>query len=182
MAKNTADSGGIGKALKKYLITGILVWLPIAVTLWVITYIVSASDQLINLLPEHWQPMHLIGFNIPGLGVIVAVLVLFVTGLFGANVLGRRIIAAWDALLGRIPVVKSIYSSVKRFQNRCCLTTAVRLKHRYWCRFRSRIFGRLRLFPAAFRRWYKKACLKRKNMFPFMCRPRPTPPAVTTSW
>lgn len=55
MAKNTADSGGIGKALKKYLITGILVWLPIAVTLWVITYIVSASDQLINLLPEHWQ-------------------------------------------------------------------------------------------------------------------------------
>ena len=101
MAKNTADSGGIGKALKKYLITGILVWLPIAVTLWVITYIVSASDQLINLLPEHWQPMHLIGFNIPGLGVIVAVLVLFVTGLFGANVLGRRIIAAWDALLGR---------------------------------------------------------------------------------
>ena len=114
MAKNTADSGGIGKALKKYLITGILVWLPIAVTLWVITYIVSASDQLINLLPEHWQPMHLIGFNIPGLGVIVAVLVLFVTGLFGANVLGRRIIAAWDALLGRIPVVKSIYSSVKK--------------------------------------------------------------------
>ncbi len=89
-------------------------WLPIAVTLWVITYIVSASDQLINLLPEHWQPMHLIGFNIPGLGVIVAVLVLFVTGLFGANVLGRRIIAAWDALLGRIPVVKSIYSSVKK--------------------------------------------------------------------
>ncbi len=100
--------------MKKYLITGILVWLPIAVTIWVITYIVSASDQLINLLPAHWQPKHFLGFNIPGLGVIVAVLVLFVTGLFGANMLGKRIIAAWDSLLGRIPVVKSIYSSVKK--------------------------------------------------------------------
>lgn len=114
MAKNAAESGGIGKALKKYLITGVLVWLPIAVTLWVITYIVSASDQLINLLPAHWQPKHFLGFNIPGLGVIVTVLALFITGLFGANVIGKQMIAAWDHLLGRIPVVKSIYSSVKK--------------------------------------------------------------------
>ncbi|UOO81434.1 DUF502 domain-containing protein [Uruburuella testudinis] len=114
MAKNTAEGGKIAKALKKYLITGVLVWLPIAVTVWVITYIISASDQLINLLPEHWQPKYFWGFNIPGLGVIMAVLVLFVTGLFGANVLGKRIIDAWDRLLGRIPVVKSIYSSVKK--------------------------------------------------------------------
>lgn len=113
-AKNAAEGSGFGKALKKYLITGVLVWLPIVVTLWVITYIVSASDQLINLLPAHWQPKHFLGFNIPGLGVIVAVLVLFVTGLFGANVIGKRMIAAWDHLLGRIPVVKSIYSSVKK--------------------------------------------------------------------
>lgn len=114
MAKNASEGGGIAKALKKYLITGILVWLPIAVTVWVITYIISASDQLINLLPDHWQPKYFWGFNIPGLGVIMAVVVLFVTGLFGANVLGKRIIGAWDALLGRIPVVKSIYSSVKK--------------------------------------------------------------------
>ncbi len=114
MAKYTADSSSFAKALKKYLITGVLVWLPIAVTVWVITYIVSASDQLINLLPLHWQPKYFLGFNIPGLGFIVAVLVLFVTGLLGANVLGKRMIAAWDNLLGRIPVVKSIYSSVKK--------------------------------------------------------------------
>lgn len=114
MAKNAAESGRLSKALKKYLITGVLVWLPIAVTVWVITYIISASDQLINLLPEHWQPKYFWGFNIPGLGVIVAIAVLFVTGLLGANVLGKRIIAAWDSLLGRIPVVKSIYSSVKK--------------------------------------------------------------------
>ena len=114
MAEQPAEGGKIAKALKKYLITGVLVWLPIAVTIWVITYIVSASDQLINLLPAYWQPKHLIGYNIPGLGVIIAVLVLFITGLFGANVLGTRIIQAWDSLLGRIPVVKSIYSSVKK--------------------------------------------------------------------
>lgn len=114
MAKNTAEKGGVAKALKKYLITGILVWLPIAVTVWVVSYIISTSDQLINLLPDHWQPKYFWGFNIPGLGVIMAVVVLFVTGLFGANVLGKRIIDAWDSLLGRIPVVKSIYSSVKK--------------------------------------------------------------------
>lgn len=109
-----AESGTVAKAIKRYLITGVLVWLPIAVTIWVITYIITAADQLINLLPEHWQPQHFLGFNIPGLGVIVAVVVLFATGLFGANVLGKRIIAAWDGVLGRIPVVKSIYSSVKK--------------------------------------------------------------------
>lgn len=109
-----AESGKVAKALKKYLITGVLVWLPVAVTIWVITYIVSASDRLMNLLPANWQPQYFLGFNIPGAGVLVAVIVLFVTGLFGANVLGKRIIAAWDGLLGRIPVVKSIYSSVKK--------------------------------------------------------------------
>lgn len=114
MAEHKAESGKIGKALKKYLITGVLVWLPIAVTIWVINYIVSASDQLINLLPLRWQPKNLIGFDVPGLGVILTVVALFITGLFGANVLGKRIISAWDGMLSHIPVVKSIYTSVKK--------------------------------------------------------------------
>ena len=113
MAQASAESS-FGKALKKYLITGVLVWLPIVVTIWVITYIVSASDGLIALLPKRWQPAYLFGFDIPGLGFIVAVLVLFFTGLFAANVLGKKIIALWDSLLSHIPVVKSIYSSVKK--------------------------------------------------------------------
>ncbi len=108
------ERGGIGKALKKYLITGVLVWLPIVVTVWVLTYIINASDQLINLIPSRWRPENYTGFKIPGLGVIVAVVVLFVTGVFAANVLGRKILEGWDSLLGRIPVVKSIYSSVKK--------------------------------------------------------------------
>ena len=109
-----AEGNKIGKALKKYLLTGILVWLPLIVTVWVISYIVNAADQLINILPQQWQPLNRLGFNIPGLGVIAAVVVLFFTGLFAANVLGRKIIEGWDSLLGRIPVVKSIYSSVKK--------------------------------------------------------------------
>ena len=114
MTEASAESGKIAKALKKYLITGVLVWLPIAVTIWAMTYIISAADRLISLLPESWQPQHFWGFNIPGLGIVAATVVLFVTGVFAANVLGRRILGAWDSLLGRIPVVKSIYSSVKK--------------------------------------------------------------------
>ena len=114
MTEAAAESGKIAKALKKYLITGVLVWLPIAVTIWAMTYIISTADSLISLLPENWQPQHYWGFNIPGLGIVAATVVLFVTGVFAANVLGRRILGAWDSLWGRIPVVKSIYSSVKK--------------------------------------------------------------------
>ncbi|MGN6937163.1 DUF502 domain-containing protein, partial [Neisseria sp. P0017.S001] len=94
--------------------TGVQVWLPISVTIWAMTYIIYAADRLISLLPESWQPQHFWGFNIHGLGIVAATVVLFVTGVFAANVLGRRILGAWDCLLGRIPVVKSIYSSVKK--------------------------------------------------------------------
>jgi hypothetical protein len=80
----------------------------------VVTYIVSTTDHLFNLLPTQWQPESYLGFNIPGLGFILAIVVLFVTGVLGANVLGRKVIEGWDSLLGRIPVVKSIYSSVKK--------------------------------------------------------------------
>ncbi len=106
--------GGFGKALKKYLITGILVWMPITVTVWIIGYIISATDKLSALIPAQWQPERYLGFHLPGLGFGVAVLVLFATGVFAANMLGRKILEGWDSLLGRIPVVKSIYSSVKK--------------------------------------------------------------------
>lgn len=109
-----ASSGGIGKLLKKYLITGLLVWLPIVVTAWVVTYIIGASDKLINLIPDQWRLENYLGFKIPGQGFVLAVIVLFVTGVLAANVLGRKFLEGWDSLLGRIPVVKSIYSSVKK--------------------------------------------------------------------
>lgn len=113
MAENIPNYG-IGKSIKKYMLTGVLVWLPIAVTIWVVTYIISATDRLINLIPIRWHPETYLGFHVPGFGFVIAVLVLFITGVFAANVLGKKIIQAWDALLGRIPVIKSIYSSVKK--------------------------------------------------------------------
>ena len=104
----------IGKYLKKYLIAGLLVWLPIAVTIWLIGHIINATDWLANLVPQKWQPENYIGFNIPGQGFIIAIIVLLITGILAANMLGRKFLEAWDSLLGRIPVVKSIYSSVKK--------------------------------------------------------------------
>ena len=99
MTEQTAEGGKVAKALKKYLITGMLVWLPIAVTIWAVSYIISAADRLISLLPEQWQPQYFWGFNIPGLGIIAAIVVLFLTGVFAANVLGRQILAASESLL-----------------------------------------------------------------------------------
>lgn len=110
----STQNNSISKAIKKYFITGILVWLPITVTIWIISYIIGATDRLITFIPQKWQPETYLGFNIPGLGFVIAVVVLFITGIFAANVLGRKILEGWDSLLGRIPVVKSIYSSVKK--------------------------------------------------------------------
>lgn len=104
----------MGNLLKKYLITGLLVWLPIVVTIWVITYIIGATDKLINLIPEQWRLENQLGLQIPGQGFVIAIVILFITGVLTANVLGRKFLEGWDSLLGRIPVVKSIYSGAKK--------------------------------------------------------------------
>lgn len=114
MESTNNNSNSLTKALKKYLITGILVWLPITVTIWIISYIINATDRLITFIPQQWQPVNYIGYNIPGLGFLIAIVILFITGIFAANMIGRKILEGWDSLLGRIPVVKSIYSSVKK--------------------------------------------------------------------
>ncbi len=100
--------------LKGYIVTGFLLWLPLAVTLWVLNLIISTMDQTLQWLPGSWQPEHLFGFHIPGLGLLGALLVMLFTGMFAANILGQRIVRMWEALMVRIPVVKSIYSSVKQ--------------------------------------------------------------------
>jgi uncharacterized membrane protein len=100
--------------LKKYLITGLLIWVPLAVTLWVLDLIVTAMDRTLLLLPAGWQPRHLFGFDIPGLGLVLSVVVVFVTGLLAHNFIGRQLVHWWEGLLSRIPIVRSIYSSVKQ--------------------------------------------------------------------
>ncbi len=100
--------------MRRYLIAGLLVWVPLGITIWVLHALVSALDQTLLLVPEAWRPEALFGFPIPGLGVVLSFLVLLVTGVVAANFFGARLILAWEAVLGRIPFVKSIYSSVKQ--------------------------------------------------------------------
>ncbi len=101
-------------ALKRYFITGLLIWVPLGITIWVVTALMGALDQSLLLLPEAWRPEAWLGVNIPGLGVILTGVVIVVTGLFAANLIGQRLVKFWESLLHRIPVVKSIYGSVKQ--------------------------------------------------------------------
>jgi uncharacterized membrane protein len=100
--------------MKKILITGLLIWIPLAITIWVLELIVTTMDQTLLLLPEQYQPQALFGRQIPGLGALLTVVVVFVTGALASNILGRRLVRFWESILGRIPVVKTIYSGVKQ--------------------------------------------------------------------
>ena len=100
--------------MKRYLIAGLLVWVPLGITMWVLHFLVTSLDSILLLLPETARPETLLGFYIPGIGVVVAFLILLVTGVMTANFLGLRLLRAWESVLIRIPFVKSIYSSVKQ--------------------------------------------------------------------
>lgn len=100
--------------MRKYFITGLLILVPLAITLWVLHAIISTMDQSLLLLPEQWRPEALFGFKIPGLGTILTLLIIFVTGLLTQNFIGNYVVKIWEGLLNRIPIVNSIYSSVKQ--------------------------------------------------------------------
>lgn len=100
--------------MKRYFITGLLIWVPLVITLWVLNLLIGTMDQSLLLLPENWQPEAWLGFRIPGLGAILTLVVILVTGLATANIIGQRLVDFWEAFLLRIPVVKSIYNSVKQ--------------------------------------------------------------------
>lgn len=100
--------------LKRYFITGLLIWVPLGITIWVLDALIGAMDTTLLLLPDHWRPEYWLGFRIPGLGVLLTGLVILVSGVFATNLLGQRMVALWESLLNRIPFVKSIYGSVKQ--------------------------------------------------------------------
>ncbi len=100
--------------MKRYLIAGLLVWVPLGITIWVLHFLVSTLDQTLLLVPESARPEALFGFHIPGLGVVLSFAILLLTGAIAANFFGARLILISESVLGRIPVVKSIYSSVKQ--------------------------------------------------------------------
>ena len=101
--------------LRRYLVAGLLVWLPIVVTVFVLRFLVGLMDQTLLLLPARWRPEAVLGFGIPGLGLLLAFLVLLITGLAVTNLVGRRLVSWWEDFMHRIPVVRSIYSGAKTF-------------------------------------------------------------------
>jgi len=100
--------------IKRYFITGLLIWIPLGITVLVLNWLVGTMDQTLELLPERFQTKYWLGYHLPGLGVVVTLVVVFLTGLFAANVIGQRLVRFWEGLLARIPVVKSIYYGVKQ--------------------------------------------------------------------
>jgi uncharacterized membrane protein len=101
-------------SLRKWLFSGLLVLVPLIITLWVLDWVVSTLDRTLNILPLSWHPDQLLGMHIPGLGVLFAMLVVLSIGALASNIIGNKLVHWWHALLHRIPVVRSIYSGVKQ--------------------------------------------------------------------
>jgi uncharacterized membrane protein len=103
--------------VKKYFITGLLIWIPLVITIWVLKLVVDVLDQSLLLLPAAWQTENWLGVHIPGLGAILTIVIVFVTGVFATNFFGAQLVELWHEILHRIPVVNSIYSSVKQISD-----------------------------------------------------------------
>jgi uncharacterized membrane protein len=100
--------------IRKCFLTGLLVLVPLAITAWVLNLVIGTLDQSLLFVPERWQPHTLFGFDIPGLGAILTLLIVFVVGLLANNLIGNFVLRQWERLLNRIPVVSSLYGSVKQ--------------------------------------------------------------------
>lgn len=100
---------------RRYLVAGLLVWLPVGVTVLVFKVLLDLMDRVLLLVPQAYRPETLLGFRIPGLGAVLALVVLFATGMLVANLLGRQLVQWYEALLARIPLVRSVYGGVKNF-------------------------------------------------------------------
>lgn len=103
--------------LRRYLIAGLLVWIPLAITFWVLALLVELMDQSLLIVPARYRSDALLGFHLPGLGAVLTILILLATGAIAANFFGRRLLALWDSILGRIPIVRSIYGGVKQISD-----------------------------------------------------------------
>jgi len=99
--------------MKKHFLTGLLIWVPLVITLWVLHLIVTTMDLSLEFVPADWKPH----FYFPGVGLLLTVLIVWMTGVFGSNLLGKRVILFWEGVLKRIPVVNSIYGGVKQMSD-----------------------------------------------------------------
>jgi uncharacterized membrane protein len=100
--------------MRKYFLTGLLILVPLAITAWVLSMVIGTLDQSLMFVPERWRPKAMFGFNIPGIGAILTILIVFVTGLLTNNLVGNYVVRLGERLLKRVPVVSSLYGSVKQ--------------------------------------------------------------------
>jgi len=100
--------------LRRYLMAGLLVWVPLGVTLLIVAFLVDLMDQTLRLLPDSIQPENILGFRIPGLGAVLTAVIVFVTGMIVTNLFGMQLFNIGERILQRIPLVRSIYASVKQ--------------------------------------------------------------------
>ncbi len=103
--------------MKKYFITGLLIWIPLVITIWVLKLVVDVLDQSLLLLPAQAQTENWLGIHVPGLGAILTLVIVLLTGIFATNFFGARLVRLWHRVLHQIPVVNSIYSSVKQISD-----------------------------------------------------------------
>jgi len=103
------------KQLRRYLVAGLLVWVPLGVTIFVLKVLIGLMDRSLLLLPQQYRPEEWLGVAIPGLGIILTLVVVLVTGLLAANIVGRSMVGFWESLLERIPIVRTVYSGAKNF-------------------------------------------------------------------
>ncbi len=103
------------RSLRRYVVAGVLVWLPILATIWVVTFIVHLMDRTLLLLPQSYRPQALVGFALPGVGAVLAFAIVLLTGIVVSNLLGRQLVELGEDLLNRIPLVRTVYSGVKSF-------------------------------------------------------------------
>jgi uncharacterized membrane protein len=110
-----AKAGKRPISLRRLLVAGTLVWLPIIATIWVVSFFVKLMDRTLVLLPDRYQPQTFMGFHLPGLGLIFAFIVVLLTGLLVTNLIGRQLVGYWEELMQRIPLVRSVYGGVRSF-------------------------------------------------------------------
>ena len=103
------------KRFRTYIVTGLLIWVPLGITFFLVKFMVDFMDKTLLLLPPTMRPDNLFGVHIPGLGIILTLIVLIATGVLGANLLGRKLVSVWESMLERIPLVRSVYSAAKTF-------------------------------------------------------------------
>ena len=103
------------RRIRRYVVAGLLVWLPVGATIVVVAFLIDLMDRVLFLIPPPYRPEALIGFRIPGLGAVLALVVLILTGMLVANLIGRRMVNSYESLVAQIPLVRTVYGAVKRF-------------------------------------------------------------------